>query len=222
MNKPTYFLFRFFLFCCALTLTGCEKIGIHFPQSGAVPPGGLLFEDDFSHPPNGWGSMETRGGEIEFNYDGMMISIFLPNFMYWSVNGKEFNDVKVKVDAVLADGPQDDTFGVICRFQDDRNFYGFVLSHDGYYGVFKYVDGKMKVLSNEGNLGFSEAIRTGGVVNHLEATCERNVLRLRANETLLTEVMDDQFESGKVGLIAGAYSEPGVRVFFDNFKVFQP
>jgi len=25
-----------------------------------------------------------------------------------------------------------------------------------------------------------------------------------------------------VGLIAGAYSEPGVRVFFDNFKVFQP
>jgi len=79
----------------------------------------------------------------------------------------------------------------------------------------------MNELSNEGNLGFSEAIRTGGVVNHLEATCERNVLRLKANETLLTEVIDDQFESGKVGLFAGAYSEPGVRVFFDNFKIFQ-
>jgi len=166
--------------------------------------------------------MEKNGGEIEFAYDGLMFSIFLPNFMYWSVNGKEFNDARIEVDAVLADGSSNDNFGVICRFKDDRNFYGFLLSHDGYYGIFKYVDGKMSMVSNEGNMGFSEAIRAGGVVNHLQVTCKGNVLRLSANDTLLAEVVDDSFDSGKTGLIAGAYNEPGVMVFFDNFKVFQP
>jgi hypothetical protein len=80
----------------------------------------------------------------------------------------------------------------------------------------------MTMASDDGNMGFSEAIRQGGVVNHIQATCQENVLSLSANDVLLAEVVDDSFQSGKIGLITGAYNEPGVAVFFDNFKVFQP
>ncbi len=222
MNKKTAPIEVFIVFFFALMLTACGQAGSGLRLFGQRGSGDLLFEDDFSKPPNGWGTIEKDGGEIEFVYDGVMFSVFLPNFMYWSVNGKEVSDARIEVDAVLADGPSNDNFGVICRFQDDRNFYGFVLSHDGYYGIFKYLDGEMIMVSGKGDMGFSEAIRQGGVVNHLQATCHGNVLRLSVNDTLLAEAIDDSFKSGKVGLIAGAYNEPGVVVFFDNFKVFQP
>ncbi len=220
--KRTISLLMLMLIFSSLVLTSCDQVRSVLLFTKPANPGELVFEDDFSTPPNGWGTMERDGGEISFVYDGMMFSVFLPNFMYWSVNGNDHTDTRIEVDAVLADGPTNDNFGVICRFKDDRNFYGFVLSHDGYYGIFKYVDGRMVMASDDGNMGFSDAIRRGGVVNRLQATCKGNVLTLSANDVLLAEVVDDSFQSGKIGLIAGAYDEPGVVVFFDNFKVFQP
>lgn len=222
MKKQITPLIIVFLLGFSLVLTACGQGDPGFLGTGQKLPGELLFEDDFSDPPNGWGTMEKDGGEIDFIYDGVMFSVNLPNFIYWSVNGKNFRDARIGVDAVLADGPTNDNFGVICRFQDDRNFYGFVLSHDGYYGIFKYIDGQMVMSSDDGNMGFSDAIRLGGILNHIQVTCQGNDLSLSVNDTLLAEVEDDSFRSGKVGLIAGAYNEPGVVVFFDNFKVYQP
>lgn len=205
-----------------LLLTSCGQFpglmrGIDPPE-----PGDLLLEDDFSSNSNLWGITERAGGEIEITYGGMIFSVYLPNFMFWSVTGGDYPDTRVVVDAVLVEGPVNDNFGVICRYQDEENFYGFLLSHDGYYGIFKYLDGKMIMTSAEGNLAFSEVIRQGGVVNHIEATCRENTLSLTVNDTLLAAVEDESFTSGKVGLIAGAYAEPGVTVLFDNFQVFQP
>ncbi len=205
-----------------LLLTACGQIlglmrGIDPPE-----PGDVLLEDDFSSNSNLWGIMERAGGDITIEYGGMIFSVYLPNFMFWSVNSGEYQDTRVVVDAVLVEGPVNDNFGVICRYQDEENFYGFLLSHDGYYGIFKYMDGNMIMTSAEGNLAYSEVIHQGGVVNHIEATCQGSTLSLTVNDTLLAAVEDDTFASGKVGLIAGAYTEPGVSVLFDNFKVYQP
>lgn len=205
-----------------LLLTACGKIpeilrGIDSPQSGD-----LLLEDDFSGNNHLWGIMERAGGDIDIAYGGMIFSVYLPNFMFWSVTGGDLHDTRVVVDAVLVEGPVNDNFGVICRYQDDENFYGFLISHDGYYGIFKYLDGDMIMTSTEGNLAYSEVILQGGVVNHIEATCQGNTLSLTVNDTLLAAVEDESFMKGKVGLIAGAYTEPGVTVLFDNFRVYQP
>ncbi len=205
-----------------LLLTACGQFpgfmrGIDQPESGD-----LLLEDDFSGNSNLWGIMERAGGDITIEYGGMIFSVYLPNFMFWSVTGGDYEDTRVVVDAVLVEGPANDNFGVICRYQDEENFYGFLLSHDGYYGIFKFMDGNMIMTSAEGNLAYSEVIRQGGVVNHIEATCQGNTLSLTVNDTLLAAVEDDTFASGKVGLIAGAYTEPGVTVLFDNFQVHQP
>lgn len=210
------------LLVLASFITGCSVVDKLTPVQPSLAPGTLLVEDDFSETPNGWGTMGRSGGEIGFEFEGLTIKVNTPNFMFWTVNGSKFTDTRLAVDAVLLEGPADDNFGVICRFQDNQNFYGFVISHDGYYGIFKVVDGAIDLGADGSSLDFSDAIRQGGVVNHIEATCQGDTLSLAVNDTLLTQVKDTTFSEGQVGLIASAYSEPGVKVLFDNLQVFQP
>ena len=166
--------------------------------------------------------MGRDGGEIGFKFEGLVISVDLPNFLFWTVNGDRFKDTRIDVDAVLMDGSSNDNFGVICRFQDNSNFYGFLISHDGYYGIFKMLEGTMILFSSDGELKFSEAIRQGGVVNHIQTVCQGDILTLIVNDTLLSEVKDASFDAGQIGMIAGAYENPGVKILFDNLKVSQP
>jgi hypothetical protein len=206
----------------ASLISACTVVEKLTPVQPSLAPGTLLVEDDFSITPNGWGTMGRSGGEIGFEFEGLTILVNTPNFMFWTVNGSRFTDTRVTVDAVLLEGPADDNFGVICRFQDNKNFYGFVISHDGYYGIFKLVDGVIDQGADSTNLDFSDAIRQGGVVNHMEATCQGDTLSLSVNDTLLTQVKDSSFTEGQVGLIASAYADPGVKVLFDNLQVYQP
>ncbi len=219
--KRTLFLFSI-LFIVCLAGSGCSVFEKISPTAAALEPGTLLSEDDFSVTPNGWGTMGRSGGNIGFEYEGLTITVDTPNFMFWTVNGSKFTDAQVEVDAVLLEGPSDDNFGVICRFQDNSNFYAFVISHDGYFGIFKVVDGAIVVGTENSNLEYSDAIRQGGVVNHIVATCKGDILSLTVNDTLLSQIQDSSFSEGRVGLIASAYSDPGVKVLFDNLKIYQP
>lgn len=203
-------------------LAACDQIEAIKPVQSAIEPGDILFEDDFSGSPKGWGTLGREGGSIGFDYEGMVISVNLPQYLFWTVNGDKYSDTKIDVDAVLLSGPTDDALGVICRFQDNDNFYGFMISHDGYYGIFKMIDGTMVTSSAEGNMNFSDVIRQGGVVNHIQVECDENILSLTVNDVLLAEVQDDSFSDGQIGLFAGAYDTPGVKVLFDHLLVTQP
>lgn len=219
MKKRLWFLS---LILPGILLAACAGNAAPIKPLDATVPGELLYEDDFSRARNGWGVMERAGGDIGIKYGGMLFTVDLPNFMFWSITGGKYQDAQVEVDAVLVEGPMNDAFGVVCRYQDEDNFYGFIISHDGYYGIFKYLDGNMVMASEDGKLGYSEQIRQGGMVNHIQAVCEGNTLSLMVNDSTLAVVIDDSFSEGKVGLIAGSYDEPGVTVLFDNFKVVQP
>jgi len=166
--------------------------------------------------------MGREGGEASFNYEGLVIKVYSPNSLYWTVNEGRYTDTQIDVDAVLLNGPSNDNFGVICRFVDNSNFYGFLVTHDGYYGIFKMLDGQMLLSGNRTNLDFSEAIRQGGIVNHITASCSGDILKLSVNDVVLAEIQDASFKSGQIGLIAGAYDTGGVQVLFDNLLVTQP
>lgn len=206
----------------ALLISGCEMLTRGDEVEPASHPGWIFFEDDFSTSPNGWGTMGQEGGEATFEYQGLVIKLHSPNSLFWTVNEGKYSDTRIDVDAVLLNGPANDNFGVICRFVDNANFYGFLVTHDGYYGIFKMLDGKMILSGGKQNLDFSEVIRQGGIVNHITATCEGNILSLEVNDALLAEIQDESFSSGQIGLIVGAYETAGVQVLFDNLKVTQP
>jgi hypothetical protein len=203
-------------------LGACQVVDSLTPVETAAAPGTVLFADDFANNNAHWGIADTAKGAVALLYQGMDIQVKQANAMMWTVTQKKYADTQVDVDAVLLNGSQDDAFGTICRFQDNDHFYGFLVTHDGYYGIFKMQDGKLVLANAESNLQYSDVIRQGGVVNHIQATCQGNVLKLNVNGQLLAMIEDDSYASGKVGLMAAAYASPNVELFFDHFLVTQP
>ncbi|MDD5370495.1 MAG: hypothetical protein PHQ40_15540, partial [Anaerolineaceae bacterium] len=128
---------------------------------------------------------------------------------------------QVSVEAVKNAGPDDNDFGVICRYQDENNFYSLLISSDGYFGISKMKSGVHQVIGTDG-MRFSPVIQKGNTRNLLRADCNGSSLALWVNGERLTEVQDSDFKSGDVGLIAATFNQPGVDLTFDNFIVVKP
>ena len=104
-----------FSFMLMVFLSACQNSSGLGGLFSTPVPGDVLYEDDFSRERNGWGIVERAGGDIEIAYGGMLFSVDLPNFMFWSITGGNFTDTQIDVDAVLVEGPANDALGLICR-----------------------------------------------------------------------------------------------------------
>jgi hypothetical protein len=105
--------------------------------------------------------------------------------------------------------------------QNSEDFYFMTIRSDGAYAVFKMYQGNEFFIGMEG-YQFNPSIRTGLNTNHIEVVCRGENLSLVVNNEHLITVQDSSYQVGDVGVIAGAFDEPGVNVYFDNFRVSQP
>jgi hypothetical protein len=129
--------------------------------------------------------------------------------------------VLVQVRAKKLEGPDDNLFGLVCRYQDDQNFYAFAIGSDGYYGIYKRIDGEQSLI-DQIHMDFSDVINSGVEDNVIRAICQADQLALIVNDTPLIQVQDGALTQGDVGLILGTFTEPGVNVLFDDFIVISP
>ena len=139
----------------------------------------------------------------------------------WANPGLSFNDSYVEVMATKVGGDNNNDFGLICRYQDENNFYFFIISSDGYYGIGKVVNGEQLLIGND-SMPPSEVIRQGDESNHLRAGCVGSQLSLAVNGQMLAEYEDTDFVSGDIGLLAGSFENPGTDIHFDNLVVTKP
>jgi len=122
-------LFPFVLLSLALTACG-----------PALTP--LPYTEDFSNPNHGWKTVSDEAIKIGVQDGALHFTIDDLDTIAWSTpQDKRFGDFVLDVDATQVDGPNDNTYGVIVRYQDDRNFYRLDISGDGYFAVFKRKDG---------------------------------------------------------------------------------
>ena len=211
----------------ALVLAGlaCQTLsggGNPNVSPSAVPSRQVLFQDDFSNTNSGWPAATDNEKSANYSSDGQyLMQALTPQQDVWAHPGQNFTDVSVEVDATKASGPDNNGFGVVCRFQDNDNFYYFMVSSDGYQVIGKYAAGTNKYLSAE-KMQQTNAIRSGNEVNHIRGDCKGSTLTLYANGQQLSSVTDTSFTSGDVGLIVGTFDDPNVGVLFDNFAVYQP
>lgn len=201
--------------------SGCAVFLTQRPETNTVESGTILLSDDFSDQLSGWGVWDREGGSVSYALDGLRISVKESQFDYWSVAGRSFGDVQIEVDATKMAGPDDNDYGLICRYVDKGNFYLLVISSDGYYGIAKVRMGEYSMIGSD-QLQYSSVIAHGNKHNHLRADCVGSTLRLYANDHLLMTAKDSDFATGDVGLLAGAYNEQGVDILFDNFVVKKP
>jgi hypothetical protein len=192
---------------CALVLAACAP---------ALTP--LPFADDFAGTANGWKTagdeaitISQQDGALHFTIDDL-------DTIAWSTpQDKRFGDFVLDVDATQVDGPNDNTYGVIFRYQDDRNFYRLDISGDGYYAVLKRKDGAWSKVQDYVE---SAAVTQGNATNHLQVIAQGNQFTFNVNGETVKTFSASDFSSGNIGLTAGSlFENAGVHIAFDNLTV---
>jgi len=181
--------------------------------------GDILYQESFADNTSGWDRAINDGGIMDYDSGGYRFLIRQPKLNYWSTPGKVFGDVRVEADVTRLNGPEENRAGLICRYQNG-DYYFFIISTDGFYGVGKFIGGQAILLGQESMLP-SEIVMTENM-NHLRADCVGNTLTFYVNFTQVAAVQDADFPTGDVGILGGAFNEPDVDVLFQNFVVIQP
>ncbi len=208
--------------CLLIFISGCESVQKYLNNPTPAPiSGSVLFSDDFSTTANEWKTWNEPNAMVIYQANGLHFLINEPDQVYWSQPGFNFENVKIQADAIKISGPNNNSFGVVCRMVDDQNFYAFLVSSDGYAGILRVLDGQFELL-NDDSMQFSSAIAQGDSLNQITAECSADNLSLAINGQLAFEVKDANFVRGDVGFIAVSYNEIGVDILFDNMVVFQP
>ena len=210
-------LIAFIIFACSnADLLQSTPKAITTTQAGMV-----LYQDNFSNPNSGWDTWNQNGSLVAYQDGGLRILVNAIQYDYWSRPGVHFNDSRAEVDTRKLAGPDDNDYGILCRYRDQNNYYAFLISSDGYDGIVKMRDGKYTIVSGN-SLQYSDAVQKGQNSNHLRAECIGPQLTLTVNGQQVAQAQDADFSAGEIGLTAGAYDKPGVDIRFDNFVVYKP
>ena len=206
---------------------GCQVVDRFTNPEDPCVSDTYVFSDDFEDAALcGWAQYDSAGTTARIEDGVMRVSVGNNGQMAWSNPGGEFTDTIIQVDATPVSGPENNAYGLICRYVDAENFYVFVVSSDGYYAIGKYVDGipQIQYLTGEAPYYYeaSDAIRTGTASNRIEARCIGDQLTLFANNQLLTSVQDGSLTAGDIGVTAGSFELGTVEVEFDNLIVEAP
>lgn len=180
-----------------------------------------IFQDDFSDSSSGWDRVNLPEGITDYADGVYRIYVNTENTDYWANPGLSFKDTIIEVEATKVGGPDDNDFGLICRHQNTENFYIFMISSDGFFGILRVIDGEQELLGMD-EMEYSESINTGNAMNVIRADCIGSSLTLYVNSSQLISVEDSSLEAGDVGLLAGTFDILGTDIHFDNFVVRNP
>lgn len=210
------------LLCLLVLLTACGLAGSE-PETCDAP--GYLFADSFEEGRDcGWITYNRGGADVSIEEGALIIQTSQPGQIWWTNPGLSYDDVVITVDTEQLEGPDDNAYGVVCRYQNEENFYVFLISGDGYYSIGKYQAGAEEVLylTEGGQFVQSDVINQGEARNTLEISCVGPELSLAVNGLPLVTVTDPTFVTGDIGLAASTLQPGTLRIAFDDVRVAQP
>ena len=209
---------RIFLVILILALASLACFG----SGTKTPLPDILFSDDFSTKDKKWDQVNDASRITDYSNNAYQILVNNTQSDAWA-NPKDqsFSDVEIEVDATKNGGPDDNDFGVICRYVDMEKFYYGVISSDGYYGIFKMTSDGGKPIGNDQMLENDKIIQ-GSSTNHIRFDCVGSTLTLYVNGSQIDQQTDAEYTTGNVGLIAGTFTTAGTDILFDNYIVYKP
>jgi hypothetical protein len=209
---------RFFYVLLVLALASMACFSSNTSSSSS----NVLLSDDFSNTSNNWDQVTDTSYTTDYYNNSYRIVVNDTTTDVWANPGSEsFTDVHIEVDATKNGGPDDNDFGIVCRYISKDQFYYGIISSDRYYAI-------MKMTSNAGNpIGHdsmlqSDKISQGAATNRIRFDCIGSTLTLYVNGTQVDQQTDSEYTSGNVGLVAGTFGTAGADILFDNFYVYKP
>lgn len=178
----------------------------------------VLFADDFSDPNSGWPTIENDQAKYSYQPDGYHILVHQANSAPWAKTNRQDDNASIYVDAAPVTNSSG-FYGIICRIQENGNFYYFIVQNNGVFAI-----GKIKgaVLQPLVEWTANNAIRQGNQTNRLRADCDGSALRFYVNDVFVGEASDSDFTSGYSGLIVNALDTQSFDVVFNNFQITEP
>jgi hypothetical protein len=184
-----------------------------------APLGAVLFSDNFSSRENGWPQGPSGGAQYRYQGGAYRATAGQVDTLYWATPEGTFDDASLSVEASRAAGGGMSYFGLLCRIQDDENFYYLVVRSDGYFTIGKYLDAAFIGLMPAG-WTYSGALADADEPYRLRADCAGDRLSLYLGDKKLGEAQDGDFTAGRVGLALAAIGQgQRLEVIFDEFVV---
>jgi hypothetical protein len=187
----------------------------------AVPAGQVIDQDDFSRVDSGWEVFNEPEASAAYLNGEYVLRLNRAPLRAWGLlRGVTLPaDLTLSVTAYPGAGAASGGYGVICRFADAEHYYFFLITGGGEYIIGKRSGGKQIGLSSP-KFQPSEAILPGGAPNRITAACAGRRLSLAINTVSVTEVNDEEFTSGQIGLVAAATTGAGLEAHFDNMAIY--
>jgi uncharacterized repeat protein (TIGR02543 family) len=204
-----------------ITMDSDKSLTAHFKTIPTVPE--VLFSDDFSDETGVWDTFSDENGSIFYENGWLHLVDYTTGSVATCTFGYQyFTDFILEVETKLVGGTGNNWHTVLCRYQDNDNYYDFGISADGYYAIVKYIGGDQVLLTGSAPI-YSSYINQGvDAVNLIHIECIGSDLSLSVNGHLLEEVTDATFSDGDIVLVATSLGSSFTEIAFDNIIVTEP
>jgi hypothetical protein len=185
------------------------------------------FSDDFSNA----SFVTWEGGEagisqwdyVDGRYQG---SLFIPDYMAWSLLPVEFTPTTIGFDAAIVPGFEQGAYGVLCHYQDNQNFY-FVSLDPWYheYSIGYLQNDEFYELMQDMWLESTTLLDDPYAVNSVQVVCEPDLITLFVNNQLEAQVEITRIEGGRTGIYVETWQDTpaeGFKALFDNLYAYIP
>lgn len=181
-----------------------------------------LLRDDFVQPVLGL-APEVVTGDWSMGYVGDLYQIRIdqPGVLAWTTLGQiDLGAYRYDSSLMLTGSSGDSSAwgyaGLIVRYQNDQNFYLFVVDGRGKYQVQAQENGSWRTLQPWSD---SPLLATVGGENLLAVEDDGQALRFFVGSELLFSADDLRLPVGDVGLLAGSRSQGTARVLYDWVRI---
>jgi hypothetical protein len=209
------------------------------PQPMPTPkPGDILVNETFDNQFK-WGTQVNKDPTVMEEGGKLSFQTFTPNsfftITFLSMAGGSDNsidmaggqtawlnrgNIDMTFDAYVERDTGPATFGAACRYQNDQNFYLFILDTKGYFGIGRVYKGNNLLLQK----GDTTATLGSQHTNKVRIICSGEQLTLAVNGTSLATVNDPLLKTGIINLIGGTGPNlpTDVLIYYDNLVIRAP
>lgn len=210
-----------------LTQRGAVTSVVTYSAPNVTP----LFADSFVNDAAGWNLQSSPGSyQVSVEDEKLTIEVDKNNLLWEPLPGAiSYSDFTLTVNAVLAQGGQNNGYGLYIRGAAGRNsdldtYYRFELYGDASYAIFKGIvaqNGK-SIATRVVNYTLSSAIQKKGKINHIMLIARGTSLSFIVNGQLLKTFVDASYPSGSVALFASHLpgAKPGIQVQFSQLALY--
>ena len=201
-----------FVFVCVILLSACQV-----EQDENV----IVYNFDENDEGVMWSEKDdndTYRGVLDGEY---VMQIRKGATLEWENLGQEFENVKLTINAMDIGVAQDGSYGLICNYQDELNYYLASIGKDGYYFIAKTIDGNDFLLlgGEDGSYLRTDKIDPSAGVFHIGMNCVEGEISLLLDNEVLGTVQDDTFTSGDVGFFAISFAQTPIQINFDHLTI---